>query len=337
MRRPSMKTTWLSGCCLFLASALCYGADVGVVTILDGNVRLLRGVTWYKLVEGARVQDGDVIDAADRAQVQLELVAGTILNFAGPADVFAVSAGSREGKQPAPAEMYLTNGWLKLAVKAPSAALRVRSPAGTIVASDAITVMHAETDAIEAFVERGSAKLIEPGKGGTDGTVHEVKGGDFAIRAADRPFATAGAAPQKFVAAMPRHFRDPLPARAAQYQVARVQLVADRPISYAEAEPWLTGPYRRVFVKRFQPRLGDPEFRGPVMAKLQAYPEWQAALAPAEGQTKDKDKDKDKEKNKTEAPPKVAEKDKDKSKAEAPPKAAEKAESTWTWPFGKKK
>jgi len=325
-----MKTTWLSGCCFFLASALCYGADVGVVTILDGNVRLLRGVSWYKLVEGARVQDGDVIDAADRAQVQIELGAGPSVNFAGPAQVLAVSAGSREGKQPAPAEMFLTRGWLKLAVKAPGVALRVRSPAGTIVASDAVTVMHAEAEVLEAFVERGSARLIEPGKGGTDGTAYEVKGGDFAIRANDRPFATAGAAPQKFVAAMPRHFREPLPARAVQYPVTRVQLVADRPISYAEAEPWLTGPYRRVFLKRLQPRLGDPEFRGPAMAKLQAYPEWQAALAPAEGQAKDKDKDKEKEKEKDKE-------EKEKSKAEAPPKAAEKTESTWSWPFGKKK
>jgi hypothetical protein len=127
---------------------------------------------------------------------------------------------------------------------------------------------------------------------------------------------------------MPRHFRDPLPARAAQYQVARVQLVADRPISYAEAEPWLTGPYRRIFLKRLQPRLGDPEFRGPAMAKLQAYPEWQAALTPAEGQVKDKEKEKEKEKDK--------EKEKETSKAEAPPKAAEKTDSIWRWPFGKK-
>jgi len=145
------------------------------------------------------------------------------------------------------------------------------------------------------------------------------------------PPATAGAPPQKFVAAMPRQFRDPLPARAAQYQVARVQLVADRPISYADAEPWLTGPYRRIFLKRFQPRLADPEFRGPAMAKLQAYPEWQATLAPAEGQAKDKDKEKEKEKDKEK------EKEKEKSKVEAPPKAAEKADSTWSWPFGKKK
>src|SRR5438093_6912882 len=324
-----MKRTWLSGCCFFLASALCYGADVGVVTIVDGNVRLLRGVSWYRLVEGARVQDGDIIDAEDRAQVQVELVAGPIVNFAGPGEVFAASAGSREGKQAAPAEMYSTHGWLKFAVQAPGVTLRVRSTAGTVAASDAIAVVHAEAEAVETFVERGGARLIEPGKGGADGAAHEIKGGDFAIRATDRPFATAGAAPQKFVAAMPRHFRDPLPARAAQYQVARVQLVADRSINYAEAEPWLAGPYRRVFLKRFQPRLGDPEFRSPVVAKLQAYPEWQAALGPAEGQVKDKEKEKDKEKDKDKA--------KDKDKIEAPPKAEEKTESRWSWPFGKKK
>jgi hypothetical protein len=63
-------------------------------------------------------------------------------------------------------------------------------------------------------------------------------------------------------------------------------------------------------MKRLQPRLADPEFRAPVMAKLQAYPEWQAVLAPPESATKDK--------------------------AE-PPKAPEKAEPGWKWPFGESK
>jgi hypothetical protein len=308
-----MKTTWLTGCCLFLASALCYGADAGVVTILDGSVRVLRGVTWYKLVEGARVQDGDLIEASDHAQVQVELAAGPIVNFVGPAALFTVTPGSREGKQPAPAELYLPHGWLKLAVKSPSAPLRVRTASGALATADAVAVLHAENDAIEVFLETGNAKLQEPGKSGGDGAAHDVRGGDFALRAADRSFATASAAPQKFVAALPRHFRDPLPNRAAQYQVVRVQLAADRPISYAEAEPWLTGPYRRAFVKRLQPRLADADFRAPVMAKLQAYPEWQAMLVPPETAGKDKVE-----------PPKA-------------PKAPEKADSTWKWPFGDSK
>jgi hypothetical protein len=309
-----MKTMWLAGCCLFLASALCYGADVGVITILDGNARLLRGVSWHKLIEGARLQDGDVIDTADRAQVQIEMSAGPMVNFVGPAELLVAGAGSRESKQPAPAEMYLTRGWLKLAAKQGGIVLRVRSPAGTITTGDGVVVMHVESDALEAFVERGNTRLNEPGKSTAAGTAHDVKGGEFAISASDRPFGTTGAAPQKFVAAMPRHFRDPLPNRATLYQVSRVQLVADRTISYAEAEPWLTGPYRRAFLKRLQPRLADAEFRAPVMAKLQAYPEWHSALVPQEPPPKDK--------------------------AEAPPKAAEKAEkpgSTWTWPFGNTK
>jgi len=329
-----MKSSWLTASCFLLASALCHAADLGVATIVDGSARVLRGASWYKLVEGARIQDGDVIDAAERSQVQVEFVGGPTMSFAGPADIYAVGGGSREGKQPAPAEVYLPQGWLKFSVKPAGTALRVRSPAGSIAASDAITVVHSEPEAIEAFMEQGSARLIEPGKGAADGSAHELKGGDFAIRATDRPFATAGAAPQKFVAAMPRYFRDPLPARAAQYQVARVQMAVDRPISYAEAEPWLAGPYRRVFLKRLQPRLADAEFRAPVVAKLQAYPEWQGALAPQETQSKDQSKDKEKEKDKDKE--KEKEKIKEKEKVEAAPKAAEKTGPTW-WPFGTKK
>jgi hypothetical protein len=99
----------------------------------------------------------------------------------------------------------------------------------------------------------------------------------------------------------------------------RVQLTADRPITYAEAEPWLTGPYRRLFIKRLQPRLADPEFRSAAMAKPQAYPEWQASLAPP--------------------PPEPAPKDKiepAKPTAEAP-KEPEKPKSIFKWPFGDNK
>lgn len=311
-----MKTTRLAGFCLFFAAAVCYGADIGLVTIVDGGARVLRGPTWYKLVEGARVQDGDLVDAADRAQIQVELSSGPVVNFAGPAGLLAVSAGTREGK-PAPAEVYLPRGWLKLAVRQGSAPLRVRTASGTFAASDAVAVVHADADAIEIFVETGSGKLYDPGKGAADGAAHDVKSGDFALRATDRPFATAGAAPQKFISAMPRHFRDPLPARAAQYQVARVQLVADRPITYAEAEPWLTSPYRRIFIRRLQPRLADPEFRTAAMAKAQVYPEWQLTAAPPEPVKA--------EPVKAPEPP----------KAEAP-KQPEKP-SIFHWPFGDKK
>jgi hypothetical protein len=89
----------------------------------------------------------------------------------------------------------------------------------------------------------------------------------------------------------------------------------DRPISYAEAEPWLASPYRKMFIRRLQPRLSDPEFRAAAMAKPQAYPEWQAGLAPAEPAPKEKDK--------VEA-----------AKAAEAPKPPEKPQSIFHWPFG---
>ena len=309
-----MKTTRLAGFCLFFAAAACYGADVGVITIVDGGARVLRGATWYKLVEGARVQDGDVIDAAERAQVQLELASGPVVNFVGATGVLPVVAGSAgaAGKPPVMAELYMPRGWLKLAVRAHSAPLRVRTASGAVSAADGVAVVHGDGEAIEVFVETGSAKLYEPARGGAEGAVHDVKSGEFALRAPDRPFATAGAAPQRFIAGLPRHFRDPLPALAAQYQVARVQLAADRPISYAEAEPWLNSPYRRLFIKRLQTRLSDPEFRAAALSKPQAYPEWQATVAPE--------------------PVKA-----DTAKAEPPKPEPPKQPSIFKWPFGDNK
>ena len=229
----------------------------GVVTVLDGNVRLLRGATWYKLVEGARVQDGDVIEAAEGAQVQLEVSAGDVLNAAGPASLFVAGAAPREGKQPAAAEFYMPQGWLKLASEAAGRAAEVAHAArdrrrrqrrrGSFCAA---------ASSLEVFVESGTARVSESGRSGEAGAI-EARGGDFIGRGTDRPFAVAGVAPQAFVTTMPRYFMSSLPARAEKFRTARVELAIDHPISYPEAEPWLAGPYRRVFIKRLQPRLGQ--------------------------------------------------------------------------------
>ena len=45
----------------------------GIYTVVDGDVRVLRGTLWYRLEPGARAENGDVVDAGEHAQVQLEL------------------------------------------------------------------------------------------------------------------------------------------------------------------------------------------------------------------------------------------------------------------------
>jgi len=318
----------LLGCLALLSAAPCHAAETGVVTVLDGSVRLLRGATWYKLVEGARVQDGDVIEAAERAQVQLEVSTGDILNAAGPASLLLA------GKQQGAAEFYLPQGWLKLIAKPPGPALRLRTPVGTVEGSDAVAAVRASASALEVFVESGTAHVNEPGRSGQAGGI-EARGGDFVGRGTDKPFTVAGVAPQAFVSALPRYFMSSLPARGEYFRTTRVELAADRPISYAEAEPWLTGPYRAGFIKRLQPRLADPAFRAAVTASNQSYPEWGAALGPvpaaAAGATLQQTRANEAEKNAAQAKAKESEKSAEQAKAKEPEKPA-----PWWWPFGRK-
>jgi len=297
-----MKAALLFGICFALVSALCYGADAGIVTVLDGGARVLRGATWYKLAEGARVQNGDVVEGADRAQVQIEFASGNSVNLVGPASLYLISASAREGKQPA--DIYMPQGWVKVAAKPPAPPVKLRTPLGNIDAAAAVAVVRASANAFEVFLESGTARVSESGRG-SEAAPREVRGGDFVGRSADRPLAVGGGAPQSFVSAMPRHFMDTLPSRVDKYQTLRVEPAVDRPITFAEAEPWLNGPYRTVFVKRLQPRLADPAFKAAVTANAQAYPELSSAPA---------------------SPPPAA-------KAEVPEKAPEKKESGLPWPF----
>ena len=56
--------------------------------------------------------------------------------------------------------------------------------------------------------------------------------------------------------------------------------MAEQEVTYAEAEPWLAGPYRRIVPEAFQPRLKDREFRAAVEAHIARYPEWDRILHP---------------------------------------------------------
>src|SRR5882724_13239348 len=86
---------------LTLAAAPAGAADAGIVTIADGNARVLRGSVWYKLAAGAPFQDGDVVDAGERTTVQIELPAAGTLNLVGPGALYASAvpqaASNRDG------------------------------------------------------------------------------------------------------------------------------------------------------------------------------------------------------------------------------------------------
>jgi hypothetical protein len=262
---------WLPIGMTLLSAAAHAATEVGTVTLVDGGARVLRGATWYKLATGVRVEEGDIVALAERAQVQIEFATGSLANLAGTG---TVHLGPPDAKQPL---LVLPSGWLKLAAKAPG--VRVRTPALDLTAPDAIVVVHAQPAAVDLFVEAGTAKLIPPSAPGAGGVVRDAKRGEYWTKTAALPPAVLPSPPKAFVDAMPRHFADPLPALAAKLK-AKPDLVVDHDITYAEALPWLAGRDRAAFERRFAVRLRDPAFRKAAEADIARYPLWDRQLHP---------------------------------------------------------
>jgi hypothetical protein len=263
--RPSLLV-WLT---LIAAPAL-HAGEFGIATLVEGGPLVLRGVTWFKLVPGASMQDGDIIEAGERAQVQIEFAASNAANLVGAASLYLPATPGR-------VTLLMPRGWLKVAAK--SQELRVRTTTAEIGATDAILVVRTVGPSLELFIESGTARLTEFLPDGAVGAARDVKRGEFWAKEADRPFALQQRAPKTFVDAMPRHFVDPLPRLAGKFKTAPV-LVVDHDVTYAEAEPWLVGRDRAVFEKRFTSRLRDPAFRKAAEPHVARYPTWDRMLHP---------------------------------------------------------
>ena len=265
---------------LALHAARVAASEVGIYTLVDGEVRVLRAASWYRLAPGVRIEDGDVVDIASGAEAQLEWTAGGTLSADGPAQLYAAAAAPGDDRKSAPAEIVIPRGWGKVVVPSGKRPLRVRLPAGALDVANAAVVVHGDAGLAEFFVESGVAKVYVPVTRGKEAPPQEAKAGEFWSRSGDRAFATAGSPPAAFVSAMPRQFRDPLPALSQRFPTAHPAPPVGRDITFVEAEPWLSGPARKSFVRRFTPRLSDPAFRAAVSAHPAAYPEWDRILHP---------------------------------------------------------
>ena len=101
-------------------------------------------------------------------------------------------------------------------------------------------------------------------------------------RTGEQPAVTAGRPPAQFIGAMPRHFQDNLPVLLDRFKDKKADPKHEREATYGEVEAWLkTGPpLRKTFVKRFQARARDAEFRKGLVDNLREHPEWDPVLYP---------------------------------------------------------
>jgi hypothetical protein len=269
---------WLfSGCLLVLGSAAS-AAVPALVSILQGDATLVRQTSRYALAEGVALADGDIVETAADAFMQIELEDGTIIGIAEKGRLLLKPQITAPRTTSAAPRLYLLEGWIKLTTlpKAP-AEFAFLAPAFELVTPGATIVTRVRPRGYELFVESGNARLVA--RSGVSG----LKGNDFVNQAANADKPTIGAnLGGEFLQLLPRQFRDRLPARAALFTGRIVAPKPIGPIEYADVRAWLHAEpgVRLALSKQWRPRAADRAFRAELATNLAAHTEWERVLYP---------------------------------------------------------
>jgi hypothetical protein len=258
---------------------------VGSVTFLEGSLRVIRGTSVIRGIEGMRVRQGDILESSENGFVQLELTGGGVVALGPSSHLYIYHHGGEKTLQ---TELVLLGGWLKGEVSGTAGSYRYETPMVTATTGNGTVLLHNYEGGCDVFVESGAANIGEvSSEGGTRAPVG-AKAGQFFSRHAGKGIISFPRPSAAFVDAMPRPFRDTLPSRLARFTGKNIEPKPDHQVSYAEIQSWLKMPpaWRRGFVERFEPRLQDPEFRKQIEAHVAEYPEWDKALHPDQPEDK---------------------------------------------------
>jgi len=266
---------------LLLAVLPAAGAEpVGVVTILDGNVTTIRGLSRFSLAEGVRIMSNDLVETGNGAFARIEFSDGVIVDL-GPATRAQLNRPSlRNNDRPA---LYLLTGWIKISAGklGEGAKAAVATPQFDAVGLDAESVERIEAGSGSAFAEGGSLRVLDH-RGRVRAPVL-LRSGDFlALNNGEAPKILGRPTPQ-FLANLPREFQDRLPARIARFKEREVPAKSLGTFTYVEVEPWLDAEpsIRRRFVSEWAAKATDDiAFREALDAGLSRHPEWERLLHP---------------------------------------------------------
>ena len=279
-----MKLPGISLALLLLLPVPVGAQEVGTVTLLEGSLRIIRGISVLQAAEGARLRQSDILESSDKGFVQLEFGGGAIVAL-GPSSRLYIFRHHTEGKSGGDApgeELILLAGWLKGQSGVHASSYRYESSLLEATTRNGAVVVHHNDSDCDFFVESGSAAIAEVSSDGYAGKPVTGTAGLFYSRHQGKAMVSTPHPSAAFIDAIPRAFRDALPSRLAHFKGKPVEPKVQHPVSYAEIQPWLTIPsaWRKEFVDRFEGRLKDPEFRKQLEMHAAQYPEWQPVLHP---------------------------------------------------------
>lgn len=265
---------------LLCASCAAFGQAIGFVALAEGKVSLVRGPAAYAALDGIRTLEGDIFAVAPASQAQVQLNDALLLNLGPGARLMLAGAPAARGAK-GDTEIALLAGWLKLTQKPEAKNLRLQTPLALAAFDGATAVLRLGPGTFEAFVESGVLRLTELGDGGRAGATRTVKAGEF-VAYRNRQAAVTPRPGRDFIDAMPRHFRDPLPALPDKLKERKVEPKRERDAAYGDVEEWLKTslPVRKAMTRRFASRTGDSQFRASLVANMREHPEWDRVLFP---------------------------------------------------------
>jgi hypothetical protein len=283
----------MKACLLAVALALSCGASaadaLGTVTILEGQALIYRGLGRVQAAEGVRLAAGDIVETAAATIAQVELLDRSVVQIGPSTRLMLVAATARQKNERA---LYLLDGWLKsMSTKRDSAAgpgFELRAPSFEIPAGAAVTVLHATPAEVRLFVESGELRIGERQKTGAPVIVN-LRTNDFYQRKPPGRGSVASGAPAAFVSAIPRAFRDTLPARADRFKDRETAPREAPAFAYADVEDWLKAEpaVRRALMQRWRAKASEAPFRAALVANLSSHPEWDPILFPEKYRPKD--------------------------------------------------
>src|SRR5882757_10424771 len=270
------------------ACASAFAQSAGTLTLVEGNVELIRGATLYAVSQGVRLGDGDILSIDPKGQAQVEFQDGAILNLSqGALAMLTTIASGARGQS----EIAVLSGWAKFTQKKSGKGIQYRylTPRVEINAGEATAVLNTGDGSTDIYVESGTVRFSEIGRKGVQRIARDAKGGEFIVRRGEQPATVSSRPSAEFIKNMPRHFRDDLPVLLDRFKNRRSEPKREHEVTYAEVEAWLkAGPsIKRNFVKRFESRSKDSEFRRKLIENLREHPEWDKVLFPEKYAPKD--------------------------------------------------
>lgn len=252
-----------------LLPATLAASTIGLVTIADGEVVVLRGTQRFAAAEGLRLQADDIVRTGEATKLaRLELSDGSTLDLGAATELLLRPTAKLAGRA---SLLYLARGWLK--VDAGEAVGSIAAPQLDVPQVAGHAVLRVTPQAAVVFAETGTVRIDER---------TTLRDGDAWVRRAGAAAAVLKRPPADLMQGLPRGFVDSLPRRSDRFEGMNVQLGTGEELRYAEVAHWLNAEpaLRAAFVPRFASRARDRAFRAGLVAELRAHPEWDRTLFP---------------------------------------------------------